>query len=514
MLDEMKLPHRTSQETIDATAEHSKWTNLVGKAFLDCRFFPLIGISLLLAWYTGNFFIGERIPVNQGLGWDGTIYGGLAQDFFGYLNRNGIDNYRASRVFPSFVIHGISGLLGIKLDKPDRVFEAFYIWNTFLLALSAYIWSLIVRNQNWSARMFWFGFAGLFFNFANLKLYPYCPVSTDAAAFFFGIFFLYLVLKRQFIITCFTAIPAFFTWPTVVYLLPVLIMFSVPPVPTRFLSLRNYSLLAGLFLATVVVLLQAYLTLAHPYQLAHGAAQVSRELLTISFFFSACYVFWVARESDFLAWRPTGNADTARTAIILACAVIPYYVLLTWIRSYFGSPSAMGMERLFSGTLVTAVTKPLIFLIAHVAYFGPIVILLLLFLKDVCQQSTSRSYGLFLFLLATMAMALNSESRMLILNYPFIVFGVCSALGDVHLSWRALLMFCGTSWLVSKVYVPLNLHPLQGNLLDFPYQFLFMNIGPWMGWTGYCINAAIFLLALIAMLLFHRMIVEEGTYRT
>jgi hypothetical protein len=83
-------------------------------------------------------------------------------------------------------------------------------------------------------------------------------------------------------------------------------------------------------------------------------------------------------------------------------------------------------------------------------------------------------------------------------------------LRDVHIDRRFALAFTTVSLLLSRFYLPLNAlgmdavgtGPLTdiGALLKFPWQWLLMNIGSHMSWTGYAVNLS--LVALTGVVLF------------
>jgi hypothetical protein len=161
-------------------------------------------------------------------------------------------------------------------------------------------------------------------------------------------------------------------------------------------------------------------------------------------------------------------------------------------------------------TFAAGVVKPGIFLQSAVVFFGPSIILLLYHLPRVLAYCLSRSVGSALFLLLGLAMLINSESRVVTFAYPMIVVSLTATLQERGIRRSFLVVFVICSLLVSKVYLPLNQLGIAATLrksaalLEFPWQWVFMNYGPWTGWSGYVLNGALVAVAILLLLPFDR----------
>ncbi len=104
-----------------------------------------------------------------------------------------------------------------------------------------------------------------------------------------------------------------------------------------------------------------------------------------------------------------------------------------------------------------------------------------------------------IFLIITAVLSLNSQSRQIDFNYPFIVYTLCLALNNQTFSKKSVLYYFLIGLIISKVYILINVAPLNGSVLDFPLQRLMMNSGTYMGWIGYFINISLFIYAMILL---------------
>src|ERR1700692_3443195 len=96
-------------------------------------------ILLLSIYSIGYYFIGERIPIYNGFGWDGTIYAAYAQNFWAVL-RHTNDIYHINRILPSFIIYCFLKLSHLNTKSPTIIVDSFILFNSLLFILTAYFW--------------------------------------------------------------------------------------------------------------------------------------------------------------------------------------------------------------------------------------------------------------------------------------------------------------------------------------------------------------------------------------
>jgi hypothetical protein len=148
---------------------------------------------------------------------------------------------------------------------------------------------------------------------------------------------------------------------------------------------------------------------------------------------------------------------------------------------------------LLTQTAYASVAWPGIFLVAHMAFYGPLFLLAIFLWKPTCRHLHEVGTGLTLAVFVGLLLSLNSQSRYVINIFPMLVPFVVKA--TETLRWRAapyaLIALVGL--LLSKVWFTINTGPFQGRLHEFPDQGLFMTHGPWISPTMYVIQGGLFL---------------------
>ena len=89
-----------------------------------------------------NLLLAERIPLSEGLGWDGVVFGAVARDFYASVFVEGVDPYMVQRVLPSAIVHGLLRIAGAPLDNP-HVILGFQYYHLMLFVLCAVLWKPI-----------------------------------------------------------------------------------------------------------------------------------------------------------------------------------------------------------------------------------------------------------------------------------------------------------------------------------------------------------------------------------
>lgn len=452
---------------------------------------------LVFAYCLLYLFFGEQIwHVSNSFYFDGDIYGPLAQNFYHQLVTKGLDNYHFARILPSFIVYSIAHIVHYTLISPTKVMCAFSVYNSVLLTGIAWLWLKICRNKNFSNSIFWLGFICLFVNFAVLKAYQFDTVLTDITAYSFGMLILYFYVINRPGLICLITFFAAFTWPIVSYMAFFLVLAKTPGNNQKLLLPQDKWLPYG----AVVFLLLVGLALSYryPFQLP-----VAKSLFIVSFFISSLYTFIV-----FKSGRLVGTIISSHKIMIETKKSHPYYyvfvvvitsLILLLLRHRFGHHIYFGNRIFIENVLVTSVQKPGIFLLAHIAFLGPVVILLALVWKKLFSTALAESVGLYLFLFATLLLSLDSESRQLIFNFPVIVYILCLCLAKINVNWKFNIIFFIISLLLSKVYVLIGLTPSVGEVADYRWQRFLMNFGPWMNWTSYFINLALTLFSVIVI---------------
>ena len=162
-------------------------------------------------------------------------------------------------------------------------------------------------------------------------------------------------------------------------------------------------------------------------------------------------------------------------------------------------------------TIIASIARPANFYLAHIVYFGPTFLVLPFIWKGFARIIRKFGFGLFLMVTGNFILSLNSESRMIILAFPFIVVLLVSVLEEQNLSYWFYLSFMIISFVFSKIWLPLGNIKLAKEYVNFPLQWYFMNYGPWIADNMYIVQGLITLLAAVFLRIIIRkhMIVRE-----
>jgi hypothetical protein len=456
------------------------------------------------------YFVGERVPYDGGLGFDGHFYGTLARDVPGVLVQR-IPEYYLDRILPSVIVWLSAKTLGLSLIGTDQVVSAFHIYDSVLLVAASFAWVRLSRTLKLSAEVATLGWACLFLNWSVLKQYLYFPVQTDTTALALGVCAALCAIERRYFLLAIVAVVASFAFKIVMPMVALLIVFSAPAnkgAPSRF------EVWLGVAAAALVCTIVLDITLWERFSLRAGAAQVNLTALPLSILILAIYVYHVGR-------------NTPIFRILAACRIgrlgeIGFYfglwgfraaVLTVMFRLYANDTSVLDGGTFVMGSFALSVAKPGIFLVAYVVTFGPAFILVLGHLRRVMEAAAAHSAGAALFVIVTLAMAIG-ETRTMTFAYPLLVTFLCVALQDIQVRLGFALAFVAISLLLSRFYLPLNAlgmgtlgpGPLTdiGALLEFPWQWFFMNNGPYMAWTGYAVNLALVTVTGAILIVLHR----------
>jgi hypothetical protein len=138
---------------------------------------------------------------------------------------------------------------------------------------------------------------------------------------------------------------------------------------------------------------------------------------------------------------------------------------------------------------VGTVAKPGVFLVAHVAYFGPWLLLAAMLWKPICRLIHQQGVGLTLAVLAGFLHGLDSESRHAIYLAPMLVPFLAKATDSLGWKTNAYAGLAIVSALASKVWLTIK-GPFLDNAFFYPDQLYWMQHGPFMTHAMYLAQGA------------------------
>lgn len=441
-------------------------------------------------WYVANFYFGERIPVYDGFGFDGNNYAHMARHFWGLVHGHQLDLYHIQRIFPSFIVHTLSSIFGYSLTLPINVIHTFFVLNVFMISVGMYIFYRIAKLYQWNFNITLLGFSALFLNVPILKMVSYCPVWTDYTAFSLGILMLYFYLRNNIYGLIIATLLGAFTFPTMLFTGTLLLLFpkkSENEAKEKYLaevSFRlNHCFLIGLLLSLLIVCCASR---AHINLLTSPPAMIS---LVGLFSYFGLFLYFLMMILPFIREHTLIKASKGRL-----CLGVTFFCLIWWAHFHLSDKTASFTTIVFLKRILwETTTYPLIYLVAHFAYYGPFVLLIVIYWKKLVACAYEKGTGLFLVLLMYGILSLSSESRCYINALPVFVFLTCEVLKESNITQRFTYGMLTLSLLMSKFWLPMNIGgpwpsiygTPPGDYSSFPYQMYFMNFGPWVGWKMY-----------------------------
>ena len=443
-------------------------------------FFLLIGISL---------FFGEHIPANDGLGYDGLLYAAIAQKFPSVIQNHALTSYQAQRIFPSFLIYSFSEIFGFSTAKQNLPF-LFSLLNTCMLLVCVCVWASLAKKQAWSPQIKLISFAGLFLNFANLKMPFYYSVLTDTTAFTIGLSMLYCYLNKKNLALLILSMVGAWTFPTLLYMGMILYLFPVHDNKSTLNNFAQYTPLIGFIIAALITIMGILVALKVPGEV-YGKDH-SLPMFCLSSLFLFIYLFSAFKYLTPYRLKLLASFLIPKRLLIVLFSV----VVITFAIKFISGPqaSAINLKSHFFNILNQALAYPFNFIISHTLYYGAAIGFLIFFWKDIAAYIFQKGPGLFLVTGMYALLSLTSESRQLINFFPFVVVMVAEILNKKPISWSFTSFFVLLNLTLSRFWLPLNHGGDWASVelaLEFPLQWYFMNFGPWLSPSMYKIAAVI-----------------------
>ena len=478
---------------------------------------------LVLIWGIISVLFLPILPVASGYGWDGIFYGQVALDFSNMIGNN-ISSYHANRIFPGVLIHYVYLLLKIPLNVQSALL-GFQIYHIIILTSSSILWVLISKHLSLKLISKWIGFIALFCNFPMMKLIFYYPVLTDGTAFFLGLLMLYAYLKHNNIFLIFGTIIAFFCWPAGVVTGIILFVFKNSGYVKEFLKEKNTNILFfAILLSPFLILIGttfagqlrhwiAMTGLAEKY-FGKYRAKESFTPINPAYLINATiqgvylvFMFWyLLKNFDIIKFiKNCLNKNLILNIVIIGSILIILMIIKRLIYSpeipslnaysYFASIYFYGPNVRF----------PLQFIIYQVCYWGPIMILLIIFFKDIITKLKNSEIPFLLIFLIAIIFSINSEARPLNNFYPFLVVLILKSIDiDKFKNKKAFVnLFIIVSLILSKVWIfgklPSSVYPetIYEDIDKFPMQWYFMSFGYFANTQMFFAHASFALLILV-----------------
>lgn len=438
-----------------------------------------------------SFFMGDRINIGGGFGWDGFLLGELAGDFYTRLEA-GVNQFWIARTFPSFLVFHILQVLRLE-STPQNIIYTFSCLNIFSVTFAAYIWCLIARELKIGLQGQWLGFIALFLNHAVLKTTSYLPVQTDAIAYGIGMAMLYFYLKGKTLWLYFLLLLGLFTWPTILHMGALMLLFPRQFNNTelsqsskikyhlhRWIALIP-ALAGGIYMYILLPGNIDYLDRGKPLQ---SVGYLSLAIATSYLFFGLSEIL---NNSSFFRWQNLQAYLQRKSFYLTFIILLVLLILPAQFATIPGKDQTLG-HTLYLITL-TSILQPGVFFLAHIIYWGPCVILMAFLWRPICQLVQQYGWGLTLWIALSLVHSLDSESRHFVTFYPLLVPFFVKVTEKFKWTNQQYWGLAIASLLVSKIW--LTIGSIGGDPRQFPSQIFFMNHGPWISNTMYAVQGGI-----------------------
>ncbi len=456
----------------------------------------LVGVvwcgEMLWAWL-GD----ERIDFGGGFGFDGRWYAGITADP-GVILDGWLTTHRAQRILPSLLAHVLLRPWGLHADT-EAIIVAFQVLNLAALLGAAWLWFDVARRLELSRSAGWIGGAALLLNYPALKLSVFYPVLTDRFGFLLGMAMVWAMVTRRRAALLAIALIGAFTWPTVTYASLLLLVMSrrAAWTPERG-AWRPWWGIAAAAVATAVAV--AASLRAH----SCGYPCVSPVMVstTIEWLYPLSVVLFAVLM--FLALQPLAARLSPRDALVAVdwrwvLVAVAVLVGVTFVHSQISYPTAHTAGRTLFNTYLGAAAKPLGFLVIHTTYYGPAVVVVVVFWRRLVAELSRFGPGALAVLVGFVMLGFSTEARILVNNWPVFALGV-ALVAERH-GWRLRQAagFVVLALALSRFWLPLRHGAITGEWQEFPSQWYFMSNGPTTTATSYVIWVGVALGTCVAL---------------
>jgi hypothetical protein len=472
----------------------------------------LLFASAFLIYHTYYYLFGEQSYSQIGIRWDQKFYFDLTRNFESFLLSKQIPIYEFQRILPAGIINLTMQIMGIALTL-DNILHAFDIYNSILMFATLWVWYLINQKAKITTFGFVVGIIGLFCNSAYLKIYLYQPINTDSMALLLGTALIYAhIIKNKGLMVAIIFLSSF-TWPSATLFGLILLFgnsiscsnFRDKTVQTEKFKLWR-SILAVL-IALVPVCTVLMLLFVLKWKMPHGTTPIVYGLLPLSLLFLGGYIYVLAKsvllKLDLTPVAIKAGLKEVSCLNIALCALL-FLSVKYLIANYAGSQTgALNFTSFIRNITLSSVTVPFKFIIAHISYFGPVVLLLIFFWHKFIDRLFLYDMGVLGFVGAHLVQAIGAESRQLVFAYPFLIFIMVGAIHQMTFKKYFAIVFLLTSLFYSRFWYTINQQPFPSlddpgdYFQSFPWQHFAMFNGAWLSNQVYLVMMPIVLMTAI-----------------
>ena len=392
--------------------------------FKDFQLF--IVFSAILIGFT---FVSESVLDKPGYGPDATIYASWVKNTPAFIHQT-VNPYHFQKTLPSISVNLVMRIFNLDLSE-ENIKLTFSLFTHSARILAIFFFLLIFSELNYSKIQKFVGLSVIVFTKLILLSPTYAAISIDSPAVLLSAIILWAYLRNNLIVLTITSFFAAFTWPSLLIFSSFLFIFPVPnSIKSTGTQLPQFAyhiimklckwipMLMSLFIISLTLYLfhsGEYLEWAKPAIMIEYTEIVAYPWFALSLLIIWGFIFYIfkhALNSDLvLDYIKTLNIKQILLRIII---YIPLFVVVKLITTHFSAPipPVVSFKRIISTTLIFGATFPGTFITNHIIFYGPIVILLLYYYKDILANIINKSgLGLVGSILTGAIFGLNSETR-------------------------------------------------------------------------------------------------------
>lgn len=466
---------------------------------------------LVLALGAFTLLLGDMVPANDGLGWDGVMYATLTRNVFQMITDGQLNSYYAQRLLPSIIVRGLLTLANLPLDNPNIV-KVFFLYNWVLLLGASLLWKRIADCFTLTVSGRWLGFAAIFVNFSAAKQAFYYPVLTDVTALFVGMLLLLFYVQRRALALLITAIVGAFAWQVVGLSGAILLFFlnftlsaeSIAPAagtapgnsPHLLARMSRVWLMSLVAAAVIVMIAYAVEKLLGPsaapllITVLHAGGRVATGMPALLAVIIGLALLVNSRALVVEVIAGIKRIDKRLLIMALAAVLIPWLVVRLISNPAVANPSGLGLVAQLM--VMPPNRKLLLSLVTNFVFWGPMILLLLIKWEAFCVEARRLGPGYMCVIGFSTLLCLVAEPRFMTSAWPFFVLGGVLMMEKMVDRRPFFIVFAVLTVLLAQFWLKINLAPWDANayadLDTYPKQVYFMHYGLWMSWTAYFVQ--------------------------
>lgn len=441
---------------------------------------------------------GEKIPINEGAIGDGIFFRQVAIEFVDVIDADSYNYWQLQHILPFAMVHVVYVIFGLDLE-PIPLLSGMLILNFLFLWLGIYWYTQLSKKMRLSVNLDLFAFVLLFFNFLVLKEAWYNPFSSDMFAFALGIGMANYFLRYEKAKLLLLTLVGIFVSPVLLPIGGFLLLLPGDKLE-MFPDQRPKSVTPVGFTALVILVLVILGVVFNRFDSVEASIVYAASLVAI-----AAMVFYMLLQNpvnwskSFAQFRKKIKPEKLTALLVLFASAAVILFLLS------GTNTTIEVGKLVINFWSDLLRYPFDFITGHLAYFGVLFILILLFFNRFLKEMAKLGMGCTLVVMLFILLFFYPDSSVLIPFAPLMVVIVIKAIRRFELQTKDLVVVGVINLVLSFFWLPLNVPGMAEGLelkayQIFPAQRYFMHYGNYQNVLVYAVGL---LLAVGLLVLFH-----------